>query len=170
VIVVCAIGLTILGLTVLFSASAHLKRDPYFYLEKQVFGVAAAAVLCLVASRINLDYARRLAWWVGGAALLLLALVLVPHLGVSVKGSRRWLGYGSARLQVSEFAKLAMVFCLAHYLALNQTRIGDFRRGFLYPLVLIGGFAGLMVLEPDLGTAALTLVVGMILVFFAGAR
>jgi len=170
VIVVCAIGLTILGLTVLFSASAHLKRDPYFYLEKQGFGVAAAAVLCLVASRINLDYARRLAWWVGGAALLLLALVLVPHLGVSVKGSRRWLGYGSARLQVSEFAKLAMVFCLAHYLALNQTRIGDFRRGFLYPLVLIGGFAGLMVLEPDLGTAALTLVVGMILVFFAGAR
>jgi len=170
VIVVCAIGLTILGLTVLFSASASLKRDPYFYLEKQVFGAAAAAVLCIVASRVNLDYARRMAWWGGGIALFLLALVLVPHLGVSVKGSRRWLGYGSVRLQVSEFAKLAMVFCLAHYLALNQTRIGSLRRGFLAPLAIIGAFAGLMVLEPDLGTAALTLVVGMILVFFAGAK
>jgi len=170
VIVVCAIGLTILGLTVLFSASVSLKGDPYFYLEKQVIGVAGAAVLCLVASRINLDYARRMAWWVGGVSLALLALVLVPHLGVAVKGSRRWLGHGAARLQVSEFAKLAMVFCLAHYLALNQTRIGDLRRGFLFPLAIIGAFAALMVLEPDFGTAALTLVVGLALLFFAGAK
>jgi cell division protein FtsW len=59
VIVVCAIGLTFLGLTILFSASVSLKQDPYFYLDKQVVGVVAAALLCFVASRINLDYARR---------------------------------------------------------------------------------------------------------------
>src|ERR1700677_375125 len=130
VIVVCAIGLTFLGLTILFSASVSLKQDPYFYLDKQVMGVVVAGLLCLVASRVNLDYARRASVWIGLVALVLLVLVLVPHLGVTVKGSRRWLGYGSARLQVSEFAKLAMVFCLAHYLALNQTRIGDFKRGY----------------------------------------
>jgi cell division protein FtsW len=170
VIVVCAVALTFLGLTILFSASVSLKLDPYFYLEKQVAGVVAAAVLCLVASRINIDYARRASVWIAGIALFLLVLVLIPHLGVSVKGSRRWLGFGAARLQVSEFAKLAMVFCLAHYLALNQTRIGDFKRGYLYPLGIIGAFAGLIILEPDFGTAALALSVGLILLFLAGAK
>jgi len=170
VIVICAIGLTFLGLTILFSASVSLKQDPYFYLDKQVLGVVAAGALCLVASRINLDYARRASVWVAIVALFLLVLVLIPHLGVSVKGSRRWLGYGAARLQVSEFAKLAMVFCLAHYLALNQTRIGDLRRGFLYPLGIIGAFTGLILLEPDFGTAALALSVGLLLLFLSGAK
>jgi cell division protein FtsW len=169
-IVVCTIALTFLGVTILFSASVSLKQDPYFYLDKQVAGVAAAVVLCFVASRINLDYARRGSVGIAAFALLMLVLVLIPHLGVSVKGSRRWLGYGAARLQVSEFAKLAMVFCLAHYLALNQTRIGDFKRGYLYPVCIIGGFAGLILLEPDFGTAALTLSVGLILLFLAGAK
>jgi len=170
VILVCAIGLTILGLTILFSASVSLKQDPYFYLDKQVLGVAAAGLLCFLSSRINLDYARRASVWIGAGALILLVLVLVPHLGVSVKGSRRWLGFGSARMQVSEFAKLAMVFCMAHYLALNQTRIGDFKRGFLYPLGIVGAFTGLILLEPDFGTAALALSVGLILLFLAGAK
>ena len=169
-IVVCCIGLTILGLTILFSASASFKQGPYFYLNKQLIGVGAAAFLCFVASRINLDYARRYSWWIAGIALFLLVLVLIPHLGLSVKGSRRWLGYGSIRVQVSEFAKLALVFCLAHYLALNQTRIGELSRGFLYPLALIGAFAGLIILEPDFGTAALALVVGLTLLFLAGAK
>jgi cell division protein FtsW len=64
VIVVCAIALTFLGLTILFSASVSLKQDPYFYLDKQVVGVAAAVLLCFVASRINLDYARRASVWI----------------------------------------------------------------------------------------------------------
>jgi cell division protein FtsW len=170
VIVVCAVGLTFLGLTILFSASVSLKQDPYFYLDKQVVGVVAAGFLCFLTSRINLDYARRASPWIAAVALSLLVLVLIPHLGVSVKGSRRWLGYGSARLQVSEFAKLAMVFCLAHYLALNQTRIGDLKRGYLYPLGIIGGFTGLILLEPDFGTAALALSVGLILLFLSGAK
>jgi len=132
--------------------------------------VVAAGLLCFLASRINLDYARRASVWVAVIALALLVLVLIPHLGVSVKGSRRWLGYGAARLQVSEFAKLAMVFCLAHYLALNQTRIGDLRRGYLYPLGIIGAFTGLILLEPDFGTAALALSVGLLLLFLSGAK
>lgn len=170
VMVACALGLTLLGLSILFSASASFRQGPYFYLYKQVVGVVAAAGLCLVVSRVNLDYLRRYAWWIGGALLVLLVLVLIPHIGVSVKGSRRWLGLGSVRVQVSEFAKLGLVFCLAHYLALNQTRIGEFRRGFLWPLGLIGVFAGLVLLEPDFGTSALMVVVGLVLLFIAGAR
>ncbi len=170
VIIVCALGLTFLGLTILFSASASFKQGPYFYLNKQLIGVAAAAFVCFVVSRIDLDYLREHAWWIGALVLVALMLVLIPQIGISVKGSRRWLGIGSARLQVSEFAKLGLVFCLAHYLALNQTRIGEFKRGFVYPLAIIGAVAGLIFLEPDFGTAALTLTVGLVLLFLAGAK
>lgn len=170
VIVVCAVCLTFLGLTILFSASAAFRQGPYFYLNKQLGGVVAAAAVCLVASRINLDYARRYAWWIGGIFLVLLLLVLVPTVGISVNGSRRWLGVGTARLQVSEFAKLGLVFCLAHYLACNQTRMSEPRRGFLYPLAIIGGGAGLLISEPDFGMAAFCLLVGLMMMFLAGAK
>jgi cell division protein FtsW len=80
------------------------------------------------------------------------------------------LGIGSLRIQVSEFAKFGLVFCLAHYLALNQTRIGEFKRGFVVPLGIVGVFAGLVVLEPDFGTAALMIAVGLLLLFLAGAK
>jgi cell division protein FtsW len=170
VIVVCAIALAFLGLTILFSASASYKQGPYYYLGKQVTGVGLAMALAFVVSRIDLENMRRYIWVIGGVSLVMLLLVLVPHLGITVKGSRRWLGYGSMRLQVSEFAKLAMVFCLAHYLTINQTRINEFKRGYLIPLAIIGAYAGLIILEPDFGTAALALVIGLVLLFLAGAQ
>lgn len=196
IILVCALGLTSLGLSILFSASASFtKREkvpptqeataeqgaeakstvkvvdvPYQYLQKQVAGVALAALLCFVASRINLDYLRRYTWWIGGGLVVLLILVLIPHVGIDIKGSRRWLGFGAARFQVSEFAKFGLIFCLAHYLALNQTRIGEFKRGYVFPLVIVAVFSGLVVLEPDFGTAALMIAVGLLLLFLAGAK
>ncbi|HEY3755396.1 MAG TPA: putative peptidoglycan glycosyltransferase FtsW [Opitutaceae bacterium] len=169
-IVLAAVALTLLGLTVLFSASAALKAGPMATLGKQLMGVAGAVILAALVSRLDLDYLRRHTGWIAGGLLLLLLIVLVPHIGLSVKGSRRWLGLGSLRLQVSEFAKLGMVFCLAHYVALNQTRLGDWKRGYLYPLAIIAGFAGLVLAEPDFGTAALMVGVGLAMLFFAGAK
>ncbi len=170
VIVVCVIALTILGLTILFSASASFRQGPYYYLNKQIAGVAMAAALAFVVSCLDLESMRRYVWILGVVSLIGLVLVLIPHLGITVKGSRRWLGYGSLRFQVSEFAKLAMVFCLAHYLAINQTKITEFKRGFLFPLIIVGAYAGLIILEPDFGTAALVLSIGLMMLFLAGAQ
>jgi cell division protein FtsW len=169
-IVVCAVALTILGLTILFSASVSFKQGPYYYLDKQLLGVGLAVAGCWLVSRLDLDHLRHYTWFIGAGALVLLVFVLVPHVGIAVKGSKRWLGLGPVRLQVSELAKFALVFCLAHYLALNQTRIGEFKRGFVYPLGIIGAFSGLILLEPDFGTAALSVAVGLTLLFLAGAR
>ena len=170
IITVCAIGLAALGITILFSATVSFKQGPYSYLNKQIIGLVLAMLVAFMVSCINLENTRRYVWILGGASVLSLMLVLVPHMGISVKGSRRWLGFGILRFQVSEFAKIAMVFCLAHYLAINQTKIGDLKRGYIYPLILIGLFAGLIILEPDFGTSALTLVVGLVLLFLAGAK
>jgi cell division protein FtsW len=170
VIVVCVLSLSVLGLTELYSASVSLKADPYFYLSKQLVWFVLAAVACVMVSRMDLVQARKYAWVFAAVCLVGLLLVLVPGIGIAVKGSRRWLGFGPARLQVSEFAKLAMIFGLAHYLALNQTRISELVRGFFAPLAWITAFSGLILLEPDFGTAALTFAIGVILLFLAGGR
>ena len=170
VILVCVLSLSILGLTELFSASVSLKADPYYYLSKQLVWFVLATIACLAVSRMDLVFARKYVWVFAAVCLVGLLLVLVPGIGIAVKGSRRWLGFGPVRLQVSEFAKLAMIFGLAHYLVLNQTRIHELVRGFLVPLAWIAGFSGLILLEPDFGTAALTFAIGVILLFLAGGR
>ena len=170
IILFCVLSLSILGLTVLFSASVSLKSDPFFYLTKQVLWFVFAAVACFLASRLDLEDARRHVWLFAAVCLAGLVLVLLPGIGIEVKGSHRWLGAGPLRLQVSEFAKFAMVLGLAHYLASNQNRIGEFVRGFLVPLAWISLFSGLILLEPDFGTAALAFAIGVTLLFMAGGR
>lgn len=170
IIVVCAVGLATLGLTILFSASASMKQNAYYYLNKQLIGVGAAAVVCFLTSRLDLDYLRRYTWWLAGISVVLLTLVLIPGVGVWRGGARRWLGYGPVLLQVSEFAKLSFVFCLAHYLAQNQTRIGELKRGYFFPLGIIFTYGFLTYKEPDFGTAALMIAVGLTMLFLAGAK
>ncbi len=162
----CALALLALGLAILFSASAALRQGPFFYLNKQVEGaVMAAAVAWWVSSR-DLERWRGRVWWIGGGAVLLLLLVALPGIGSKVNGSRRWL----AGIQVSEFAKVALVFCLAHYLAVNQTHVRGLKRGLVWPLAIIGAFAGPLVFEPDYGMAALFVGIGLVLMFLAGVR
>jgi len=62
VMLVCVLSLSILGFTVLFSASVSLKADPYFYLSKQLLWFVLAGGACLVVSRMDLEHARRYVW------------------------------------------------------------------------------------------------------------
>ena len=170
VIVICVVALVSIGLVVLFSASSPIKGGPYAYLYKQFIFLALAIGAGWAVAIADLEQLRKFAWIASAIALILLVLVLIPQIGISVKGSRRWLGLGSVRLQVSEFAKLALVFSLAHYLALNQSKLHDLWRGFVIPSVWTGLFALLVLAEPDFGTAFLLGAIGMLLLFLAGAR
>jgi cell division protein FtsW len=167
VIVVCVAALVSLGLVVLFSASSPLKGGPYAFLYKQLIFLAAAIAAGWVLAIADLEQLRKFAWVVAGISLVLLVLVLFTR---PINGSRRWLNLGGLGLQVSEFAKLALVFSLAHYLALNQSRLHDFWRGFVIPLAWVGLFALLAIVEPDFGAAMLLGTIGVGLLFLAGAR
>ena len=167
VMLVCVAFLCTLGLVAVYSATAF-KSSTFFY--KQILGLGLGFAAGGVASRLNLEFCRRYIWLLGAGVVLLLILVAIPGLGISVNGSRRWLGFGPLRFQVSEFAKLGIVVVLAHYLALNQSMMGDLKKGFLWPLVIIGGIAGPIMLQPDFGTTALVGVVGVVVLFLAGAR
>lgn len=169
-ILVCAAALTLLGITVLFSASQSFRTDPYFFVRKQITWLGAALLVGFIASRVNLEKLRNLTWWFVGIAMVGLVAVLVPQVGVEVNGSRRWLDIGVGRLQVSEFAKIIMVFALAHYLAANLSEIRKFWKGFVIPISGLGVFCLLMLLEPDFGTAMLTGAVGTTMMMLGGVR
>ncbi|AOS46407.1 Lipid II flippase FtsW [Lacunisphaera limnophila] len=170
VIIVCVAALVSIGLVVLFSASSPIKGGPYAYLYKQLIFLALAIGAGWLVAIADLEQTRRFAWIAAAISLALLVLVLIPQIGISVKGSRRWLNLGFTRLQVSEFAKLALVFSLAHYLALNQSKLHDLWRGFVIPGAWTGLFAVLVILEPDFGTAFLLGTIGLVMLFLAGAR
>jgi len=167
VIVICVVALVSIGLVVLFSASSPIKGGPYAYLYKQLIFLAVAIGAGWAVAVADLEQMRKFAWVAGGIVVAALVMVLFTR---PINGSRRWLNLGFTVLQVSELAKIALVFCLAHYLALNQSRLNDFWRGFLIPLSLIGLFSGLVLIEWDFGAALLIGSIGGILLFLAGAR
>jgi cell division protein FtsW len=103
-------------------------------------------------------------------ALVLLVLVFVPHVGLKIKGARRWLGYGPARLQSSEFAKLALIIALAWYGERYLRQMQTWRRGVAIPGVLIVAVVGLIFVEPDRGTAVLLAGVSGAMLLLAGVR
>lgn len=167
VMLVCVAALCTLGLIAVFSATAY-KSSAFFW--KQVLGLGLGVGAAWMVARLNLEFCRRYIWFIASGIVGLLLLVAIPHIGISVNGSRRWLGLGPVRFQVSELAKIGIVFVLAHYLALNQSMMENLKRGFLLPLAIIFGMAGPIMLQPDFGTTALVGMVGVAMLFLAGAR
>lgn len=162
-------GLCALGLLVLFSIGrAHTNETAYVFRQTQWFALGLVAFI--IGARVNLIALRKLSWLIGLAALIALILVLIPGIGQMVNGARRWINLGYVNLQVSELAKIALVFVLAHHLAAEQRRMGEFLRGFVAPGAVIAVCFGLILLQPDYGTAALCAAVGVTMLFLAGAR
>jgi rod shape determining protein RodA len=106
----------------------------------------------------------RLAYFIYFANLLLLAAVL--FMGRSTLGAKRWLGIGAFRIQPSEFMKLSMVICLAKYFESDQTVGGYGIRDLLLPLLLVMLPCGLIMLQPDLGTALIILLTFISMMLF----
>jgi cell division protein FtsW len=103
--------------------------------------------------------------------LLLLGAVFVPGIGTDHNtGARRWLGFGFLSFQPSEMAKVALAIFLAAFLARDPERIRKFTRGFLPAIAAVGAAAGLVVLQPDVGSALLLTAVLSMVLFVAGAR
>ncbi|GGI97168.1 stage V sporulation protein E [Alicyclobacillus cellulosilyticus] len=163
-----------IGVVMVHSASSVLSQqkfgDAFYYAKRQVLWAALGVGLMWWMSRV--DYHRLRAWapYLAGASFLLLTVVLVPGVGVNRNGSQAWLGVGPFGIQPSEFAKLALVVFLAHYLADAGERVQSLTRGFLPPLMMALTAVGLIMLEPDLGQSVVIVGATVILLFAAGAR
>ncbi|HEY3424711.1 MAG TPA: stage V sporulation protein E [Negativicutes bacterium] len=174
IIFFAVIALLGIGVVMVYSSSAVSAEvnynDSYYFLKRQLIW-ASLGIMTMVLT-MNVDYHawRNFAKPLFIFTLLLLVLVLVPGLGKVVNGARRWLGFGSLYLQPSEIAKLSMVLFSAASLARNQDKITSFVRGVLPQLAILLLVFGLILKEPDLGTALAIGGTVFILLFTAGAK
>ncbi|MBM4443500.1 MAG: putative lipid II flippase FtsW [Candidatus Rokubacteria bacterium] len=171
-----AVALVLLstGIVMIYSASAIVAadrfRDPYFFLKRQVFWAALGCGALWLALRTDYRRLEKLVPWLLGLAVVLLLLVLIPGIGVSINGSRRWLRLGPLSFQPAELAKLALVLYLAAFLARKREQLDDVWHGLVPPLAVGAVLASLVLLQPDLGNAVTLLVLTVGLLFLAGAR
>ena len=167
--------LLMLGLLTLFSATyykAQDRGDALSEVKKQLFGVAVGAAAMAVTVRIPYRFWERRRVVVGGVILsaVLLLLVVIPGIGKSINGSRRWLSLGPLSFQPGEFAKYATVLFMAMTLTVRGKKIEKLFTGIL-PVLIVPGIMFLLILEqPNLSTAGTIIIVSVIMVMLAGAK
>ncbi|TVP47301.1 MAG: cell division protein FtsW [Gemmatimonadales bacterium] len=164
------------GLVNLYSASAFLAQrqalPDHFYLVRQAIGGVVGLVGLAAASRIPYTWWRSLAWPLLAAvwgALLLLVLPWTTGIAPEINGARRWLTLG-VTIQPSEFAKLAILIWTAHLAVKKRDEFQSLTRG-LAPFFVVWGFLIVpILLQPDLSTAFMVGLLGLLVLFTAGAR
>jgi len=151
------------------SAALRQKFDsPTFFLERQVIWFAVGLVCMWIASRVPLERIQRFILPFTLILMGLLALVLIPGIGYSAGGARRWLRWGPLSLQPGELMRLMLALYLAHLFSVKADRIRDFRQGFL-PAVTVSGIAViLLAAQPKFGTALILILLTGIMLFAAG--
>jgi cell division protein FtsW len=162
------------GLVMVYSASAITAQDKlgdsFFFLKRQA--IAAGLGLFGMAVALKFGYRRtaRLAYPLLIVAVLLLVAVLVPGLGTSVGGAKRWLRVPGISVQPAEIAKVAWVIYLAYSLAKKRERVKSFSIGFVPHLGLAAVLVVLCMMEPDFGSSVALVFLMFVMLFAAGAR
>ncbi len=152
-----------IGLWNLVSATGVQDKSLGLYKHQAIWigiGMGITALILL----FHYSILSRLAYFIYFANLILLAAVLV--VGKSTLGAKRWIGFGTFRVQPSEFMKLAVVICLAKYFETDQTIGGYGIRDLILPSLLVSLPCALIMLQPDLGTALIILLTFISMMLF----
>jgi cell division protein FtsW len=176
--VLVALSLMALGVLMVYSASstragisyhtADGGPDSEYFLRRQLIWAVIGVATLFVTMRF--DY-RRLEAWAKPAiivSLVLLAVVLVPHVGHTTKGAQRWFRIGPMSFQPSEFVKLTLVVWLAAHLSKAGDRLNDWKTGVFPAAGPLALAAMLVIVEPDLGTALFLAAVGAAMMLVGG--
>ncbi len=159
------------SVVMVYSASAVIAMERYhqptLFLFKQGTWVLLGLALMPIVMRIDYRHYRQpVVIW---TALGLVGLALVAVLfGPRINGARRWFGVAGIGVQPSELAKIAVIFFVAAILERRMERIDDLKYSLLPIGVVVGGVVGLILLQPDLGTALSILIIASAMVFAAG--
>ena len=173
ILFLAVLGLLVIGIVMLFSTSAYARDshgDVYFFIKRQAIWVGIGLVACIFAALVNYHFWQKTWWLWFAAALAALALCYIPHIGMRINGSRRWVGYGPITFQPSELAKIATIFFLATWFARHEKPDGSVLSGFIIPLAIISLPAALVLGEVDLGTTALIAATAFVVMFIAGTN
>jgi len=166
-------GLLGLGVVMVFNVSYfHAQEqygDPLLFFRKHLVSLAIGVAAMAVTSRLRPELVERWANVVLLASLAALVLVLIPGIGLERGGAQRWLNLGGFSLQPSELVKVSVVLFLARFLSRGRDDLRHVST-VLSVLGVVGLCAGLILLQPDFGTATILCALVYLMLFVAGAR
>ena len=167
-------ALAAIGVVMIYSTSAiyaHERMgDSLYFLKRHLIYLGVGIFMMICAMAVNIQTLKRISKPIMGFSALLLVLVLIPHIGREAAGARRWFRIGPLNFQPSEFAKIAIMVYFADLLARKEKLIKSFIYGYLPPILVLGLVLGLVLLEPDLGTAMVILIISALMLFVSGVN
>lgn len=171
------IGLLAWGLVMVYSASIAMADNPrfgkilpYHFALRHAISLGVGFVAALLAFQVPMERWEQLAPRIFMLALVLLVIVLIPHVGVSVNGSRRWLSLGVMNFQPSELAKFAVLLYAADYMVRRMAVKERFFRAVL-PMAFAVLIVGVLLLaEPDMGAFLVIVIIAMGILFLGGVN
>ncbi len=168
---ILVIILVCLGSAMVFSASYAYAEyhfgDSLHFIRSQLQWAAIGFGIMAVVMHMDYRWYQKLTMpaFLGTFGLL----ALVPFIGKTVKGAKRWIEVGPIQVQPSEMMKLALVMVLSLYVAANRGQMNSFRRGILYPYCIIGAVCFTTALERHLSATMILLMIGTLVIFIGGA-
>ncbi len=163
-----------IGVVMIYSAGAlhgyEKMQDSLYFIKRHLVYVAVGYAAMFTIMLMNVSTLRIFSKWMIAISGLLLLGVLVPGLGREISGARRWFSFGPITFQPSELAKIAIIIYIADLVARREAALRSFMYGYLPPLVITGACVGLVLLEPDLGTAIDIAAISFLMLFVSGAR
>lgn len=169
ILVVCLTGF---GIIMVYSASSVMAaknfHDGAYFLKRQfLFAIVGFGIIY---ATMQTDYTiwRKYAVPLLVISLIMLVVVLTPGIGGKVKGASRWIRLPGFNLQPSEFTKIAMIFYLAYSIEKKQDRIRSLTAGFFPYIFILLIILGLLLKQPDMGSALTIAAVTIVMLFAAG--
>lgn len=162
------------GIIMIYSASSiwaeYKFQDPFKFIKAQGMFFIVGIFLMYFLSKVDYHLYYKKANLILFGCFLLLLLVLIPGIGTIRNGSRSWFGIGGFGIQPSEFAKIGLIIYVAKYLSNNKKNMRDIKQGVLPIMSLILVFFGLIMLEPDFGTAMVIVLTLVVMIFISGVK
>jgi len=172
VITGCVLSLMCFSVLMVYSASVSVAEvrygDPLRIIRHWLFYIPVGIFLMWGLSRIEVTWWRAIAVPVLGLALMLMLAVLIPGVGKEINGARRWFSMFGLTLQPVELLQPAVIIYMAYYMSSFPERLKRFSSGLAPMLVVLGMALGLLLLQPDFGSAVLLSVVCFALWFVGG--
>lgn len=170
-IIILTLGLTIFGVIMVFSSSYYYALsktgNAYHFLIRDCIYAAAGLIGMLVCSRINYKAYKKIALPLVIISLILLGLVFVPGLGKTVNGATRWIDLKLFTLMPGEIAKPSIILFASAYFAANPKRITKIG-SLLFIAIITGAMAVLIMMQPNMSTAATLVLIVCAIMFVAG--
>jgi cell division protein FtsW len=166
----CGAGLVMVtSASVAFAYTQH--ESAFYYAERQTLWMVIGFAALFVLSRIDYRRLTRLAPAGAAVVAVLMILVLVPHIGVTVNGARRWFDAGPlGTFQPSELGKLAFAVFVASWIDRNASAVGTFQKGLLPIAAMLAGVLALLMLEKDVGSSIVMVAIFLSAYWAGGGR